>query len=71
MKQRRQAKGLRRQGLDAGQDVLDQHRMLGHGERPIAVGLAVPAGDPGEAVGDILDFDIEGRGVEQVETPAA
>ena len=33
----------------------------------LAAGLAVPAGDEGEAVGDVLDLDVERRGVEQVE----
>jgi hypothetical protein len=35
-----------------------------------AARLAVPAGDAGEAMGDVLDLDVERRGVEQVE-PAA
>src|SRR6478736_340080 len=44
--------------------------MLRHGEYVRAFGLSVPAGDTGEPVGDVLDFDVERRGVEQVE-PAA
>ena len=35
-----------------------------------ADGLAVPARHPGEAVGDVLDLDVERGGIEQVE-PAA
>ncbi len=36
----------------------------------LADGLAVPAGHAGQAVGDVLDLDVQRRGVEQVE-PAA
>ena len=32
--------------------------------------LAVPAGDPRQPMGDILDFDIERRRVEEVEAAA-
>src|SRR5665213_1250226 len=36
-----------------------------------APGLAVPAGDPGQAVGDVLDLDVQRAGLQQGETPAA
>ena len=36
----------------------------------IALGLAVPARHAGQPMGDVLDLDVERRGVEQVE-PAA
>jgi hypothetical protein len=48
----------------------DQHAMLGHREGMVALGLAVPAGDAGEAMGNVLDLDVERRRIEQVE-PAA
>src|SRR5689334_14078435 len=32
-----------------------------------AAGLAVPARHPRQAMGDIFDFDVERRGVEQIE----
>ena len=57
-------------GLDVGDDLLDHHRVLGHGEGVLAHRLAVPAGHAGEAVGDVLDLDVHRRGVQQVE-PAA
>ena len=34
-----------------------------------AVGLSVPARDAGEPVRDVLDLDVERRGVEQIEPP--
>ena len=48
----------------------DQQRVLGHRKNVPAVGLAVPARHPGEAVGDVVELDVKGRGVEQIE-PAA
>ena len=48
-------------------DLADEQRVLRHRKNVLAHGLAVPACDPGEAVGDVLDFDVERRGVEQVE----
>ena len=61
-------------GLDLrvqmGGDVLDHHRMLGDGEGVLARGLAVPAGDAGQPVGDVLDLDVHRRGVQKVQ-PAA
>ena len=44
--------------------------MLGDRENLRPMGLAVPARDAGEAVGDVGDFDVERGGVDQVE-PAA
>ncbi len=36
----------------------------------IALGLPVPAGDAGQPVRDVLDLDVEGRGVQKIEPPA-
>ena len=58
-------------GLDLADDGLDEKAMLRHRECVLAVGLAVPAGDAGEPMGDVLDLDVERRGVEQVEPPPA
>ena len=49
---------------------LDQQRVLRDREDMRAVGLAVPARDAREPVRDVLDLDVERRGVEQVEPPA-
>ncbi len=57
-------------GLERGGDLLHHQRVLGDREGVVAERLAVPAGDAGEAVGDVLDLDVGGRGVEQVEAPA-
>ena len=53
-----------------GGDRLDQQRVLRDGEGMGAPRLPVPAGDAGKAVGDVLDLDVEGRGVEQVQATA-
>ena len=45
----------------------DQQRMLRDREDVCADGLAVPAGDEGEAVGDVLDLDVERRRIQEVE----
>src|SRR5690606_1181841 len=44
--------------------------MLGNREGMVADGLAVPARDPGQAEGDVLDLNVERRGIQDVE-PAA
>ncbi len=48
-------------------DLLDEHAVLGHREGMVALGLAVPARHAGEPMGDVLDLDVERRGIEQVE----
>ena len=50
-------------------DVLDEEAVLGDREGMVALGLAVPAGDARQAVGDVLDLDVERRGAEKVEPP--
>ena len=45
-------------------------RVLGDGKGVLAHRLPVPARHPGQAVGDVLDLDVERGGVQQVE-PAA
>ena len=37
----------------------------------VAVGLAVPAGDAGKPMSDVLDLDVERRGIEQIEPAPA
>ena len=60
----RETRRVRRGGAE---DRFDQQRMLGDRENLRPVGLAVPARDAGEAVGDVGDFDVERGGVQQVE----
>ena len=70
--QQRHQPGLARQPrLELGRQPLDQHAMLGHGEGVIASGLPVPARDTRQTVGDVLDLDIQRRGIEQVEPASA
>jgi len=45
----------------------DQQRVLRHREDMRAAGLPVPARDPRQPMGDVGDFDVERRGVEQIE----
>src|SRR5262249_35807237 len=45
--------------------------MLGHRESVLAIGLPIPTGDASKPVGDVLDLDVERRGVEQVEPSPA
>jgi len=54
----------------AARHLLDQERVLRNREDAGAGGLAVPAGDAGKPMRDVLDLDVERRGVEQVEPPA-
>jgi purine-nucleoside phosphorylase len=42
--------------------------VLGHGEGVTALCLAIPAGYTGEAMGNVRDLDIHGRGMGKVET---
>jgi hypothetical protein len=44
--------------------------VLRHREHVRALGLAVPAGHPRQPVSDVLDLDVEGRGVEEIKAPA-
>ena len=57
-------------GIDCGDNLLHQQSMLGDREGMIAQRLAVPAGNAREAVRDVLDLDVGGRGVKQVEAAA-
>ncbi len=45
--------------------------MLGDREGVRALGLAVPARHPGQAMGDVLDLDIQRAGLQQIEPAAA
>src|ERR1700739_3396562 len=53
-----------------GRDLLHHKTVLRDRERVLADRLAVPARHARQAVGDVLDLDVERRGIEQVE-PAA
>src|SRR5262245_65152950 len=57
-------------GMHGGGDLLDQQSVLGDREGMLANGLTVPARDAGQAVRDVLDLDVLGRGIEQVEETA-
>ena len=41
---------------------------LSGGKGVLALGLSIPTGDTGEAVGDVLNLDVERGRIEQVET---
>src|SRR5665648_335429 len=71
MDQARQPEAGVERRLDLAGNGLDEKAMLRHREGMLAVGLAVPAGHAGKPVRDVLDLDIERRGVEQVEPPPA
>jgi len=58
-------------GSQLDDQALDQDAMLGDGKGVRAFGLSVPAGDTRQTMGDVLDLDVERRGIEQVQTPAA
>jgi hypothetical protein len=45
--------------------------VLGDGEGVCAFRLAVPSRHTRKAVGDVLDFDVERRGVEKIQPPSA
>ena len=53
-----------------GGDLLDDQGVLGDREGVLAHCLAIPSGDPRQAMGDVLDLDIHRRRVQQVELPA-
>ena len=59
--------GRRLRGFEMAADGLDQQRMLRHRKDVRPGRLAVPAGDAGEAVRDVVELDVERGGVEQVE----
>ena len=44
--------------------------MLRHREGMSALGLAVPPRHPRQPMGDVLDLDIERRGIEEIEPPS-
>jgi hypothetical protein len=45
----------------------DEQRMLRDGKDVAALRLSVPARDAGEAMRNVIDFDVERGGVEQIE----
>jgi hypothetical protein len=48
-------------------EIFDDYRMLGYREGVAALCLAIPAGHTSEAMGNVLDLDIHGRGMGKVE----
>jgi hypothetical protein len=52
-------------------EALDHHAMLRNRKRVRASGLAVPARNPGKAMGDIFDFHVERRRIEEIEPAPA
>ena len=71
MQQRREPHAAVEAGRQRAGDGLDEKTMLGHREGMIAQGLPVPAGDARQAMGDVLDLDVERRRVEEIEPPPA
>src|SRR5690349_9718640 len=51
-------------------ESLHQQRMLRDRKNMRSLGLAIPPCDPRQAVRDVVDFDVERRGVKQVEPPS-
>ena len=70
MEQRRQPIARRGARFARQGDLFDKQAVLSDGKGMIADGLSVPAGNTGQAVGDVVDFHIQRRGVEEIE-PAA
>ena len=56
-------------GRKVGGQILDHQAVLGDAEAVFAYGLTVPARDPGQTMGYVLDLDVERRGVKQVQPP--
>ena len=62
----RHQKAGRRPWAKAADDINHEVRVLGHAPTVGPLGLAVPAGVPGETEGDILDFDVERRRFDEI-----
>ena len=56
--------------FDRGENIGDDQAVLRHGKCVLADRLAVPARDPRQAVGDVLDLDVFGLRREEIETAA-
>src|SRR6185295_6198920 len=64
--------GLPREpGAQLGRDALYQHTVLRHGKCMLALGLAVPSRHARQSVCDVLNFDIQRRGIQQVQPATA
>ncbi len=59
------------QGLELRRQPFHQNAMLCDGEGVLAFGLAVPARYARQTMRDVLDLDIQRRGVEQIESATA
>ena len=69
VEQRREFFPRRRLRVGGGEQRLDEKRVLGDREDLRPPGLAVPARDAREPMGDVADLDVERRRVDDVEPP--
>ena len=67
MEQGEQARLRVQPRLDVQAEGFDDNAVLGNGKGVRALGLAVPAGDSSQPMSDILDFDIDRGGIDQIE----
>ena len=56
--------------VDVGADIFDNQAVLGDGKAMFAKGLSVPARNARQPQGDVVDLDIDGRRIEQVQPPS-
>src|SRR5690606_1975581 len=56
--------------VQLAEDLPDKHGVLRDREGVVAERLAIPAGDTGEAVGDVGNLDVKRRGIKQVKAAA-
>lgn len=71
VKERHHAQLTTAPGVELLQQKLDKQAVLGHREGMLAARLAVPAGNPGEPVCNVLNFDVERRRIKKVKSPSA
>ncbi|MNL56004.1 hypothetical protein D3C87_1794620 [compost metagenome] len=68
MQQCLQQCGRRGVGIGGAEQLEHQHRMLRHRKGIIALGLPVPASHARQAMGNVAQFHIDWRGIENIET---
>ncbi len=54
----------------AAKNLFHQQRMFCHRIGPVALGLTIPPRDKGQPMGNVFDFDVHRRRVEQVQSAA-